>query len=168
MRIVILVVLAFLLFSISSLHKAYAETKFDKDIRCLAVNIYHEARGEPEIGQMMVAFVTMNRVNDHRFPNDVCSVVYQPHQFSWTKHDKSIDDWALYHKIKERAADVYFAYLDDRITYNLSKYGKNTLYFSSSGHLDKVFKRVVVIGNHIFYSDEEIDKETNSDHRSSI
>ena len=30
---------------------------------CLALNIYHEARGEPLKGQIAVASVTMNRAN---------------------------------------------------------------------------------------------------------
>ena len=35
-----------------------------------------------------VANVTMNRVNSGIFPNSVCSVVYQPYQFSWTLESK--------------------------------------------------------------------------------
>lgn len=53
-------------------------------ILCLAFNIYHEARGEPLDGQLAVAAVTLNRVLDPRWPDDVCKVVYQPKQFSWT------------------------------------------------------------------------------------
>lgn len=32
------------------------------DIKCLALNIYHEVRGEPIIGQVAVAKVVLNRV----------------------------------------------------------------------------------------------------------
>ena len=49
---------------------------------CLALNIYHEARGEPEFGQTMVGIVTLNRAEWK--PNNVCNVVYEPLQFSWT------------------------------------------------------------------------------------
>lgn len=64
-------------------------------IVCLAMNVYHEARGEPLDGQLAVAQVTMNRVESERFPDSVCDVVYQGHrdargnmirnkcQFSW-------------------------------------------------------------------------------------
>ena len=59
-------------------------------VMCLAMNVYHEARGEGIRAMMAVAEVTMNRVNDHRFPDDVCSVVQQGYepgrrdcQFSW-------------------------------------------------------------------------------------
>jgi spore germination cell wall hydrolase CwlJ-like protein len=46
------------------------------EIMCLAMAIYHEARGEPIAGQYAVAQVVMNRVHDPRYPSDACSVVY--------------------------------------------------------------------------------------------
>lgn len=55
-----------------------------EDLECLAKNIYHEARGEPLVGQYAVAEVTMNRVRSREFPNSVCGVVRQPGAFSWT------------------------------------------------------------------------------------
>lgn len=48
-----------------------------RDIQCLAKNIYHEARSESVTGQQAVAWVTMNRANDPRYPNSICEVVYQ-------------------------------------------------------------------------------------------
>jgi len=55
-------------------------------LTCLALALYFESRSEPLEGQIAVAEVIYNRVVDHRYPDDVCSVVYQPKQFSWT-HD---------------------------------------------------------------------------------
>ncbi len=63
----------------------------DKDNRtCLALNIYHEARGEPLKGQVAVAQVVLNRVAHVRFPNEICAVIKDggewPRgfcQFSW-------------------------------------------------------------------------------------
>jgi spore germination cell wall hydrolase CwlJ-like protein len=59
-------------------------------LKCLALNIYHEARGEPEKGKVAVGQVVMNRVADARFPDDVCAVVRDGGQrrrhrcqFSW-------------------------------------------------------------------------------------
>jgi spore germination cell wall hydrolase CwlJ-like protein len=61
-----------------------------RQLDCLAINIYREAGYEPFEGKVAVAQVTMNRVEDPQFPNDVCSVVYQKTtviktvcQFSW-------------------------------------------------------------------------------------
>ena len=47
------------------------------ELDCLAKAVYYEARSEPTRGQMAVAEVVMNRVNDSRFPKTVCGVVYQ-------------------------------------------------------------------------------------------
>lgn len=55
-----------------------------KELKCLADNVYYEARGEPFEGQMMVARVVINRTLSEHYPSDVCEVVYQPYQFSWT------------------------------------------------------------------------------------
>jgi len=46
-------------------------------LTCLAAAVYFEARGEPVDGQIAVAEVVVNRVEDDRFPSDVCSVVKQ-------------------------------------------------------------------------------------------
>ena len=55
----------------------------DAALVCLATAIYFEARGEPFVGQSAVAHVVLNRVQDTRFPNDVCSVVKQGPTYSW-------------------------------------------------------------------------------------
>lgn len=54
------------------------------EIQCLTENLYHEARSDGYAGMYAVAMVTLNRVTDPRYPNDVCSVVYQgPVKESW-------------------------------------------------------------------------------------
>lgn len=62
----------------------------DASVQCLAKNIYYEARGESIKGKLAVAKVTLNRVNSNLFANTVCEVVYQKHQFSWTKSKQLI------------------------------------------------------------------------------
>ena len=44
---------------------------------CLAMNVYHEAKNQPFEGQVAVAQVVLNRVEDKRFPNTICEVVEQ-------------------------------------------------------------------------------------------
>jgi len=58
---------------------------------CLALNMFFEARNEPLLGQAMVAEVTLNRVASNSYPDNVCDVVWQHKQFSWT-HDGKHDD----------------------------------------------------------------------------
>lgn len=52
-------------------------------VMCLAMNIYHEARGEPLAGQLAVGFSTMNRVASKRYPDTVCGVVHQAKYHGW-------------------------------------------------------------------------------------
>ena len=61
------------------------------EMSCLALNIYHEARGEGIEGMVAVGYVTRNRVESKRFPDTFCEVVHQNRrpgtrkcQFSWT------------------------------------------------------------------------------------
>ena len=79
----------------------------DKEITCMAKNIFFEAAIESTAGKLAVAHVTLNRVDSHRFPNTVCEVVYDgPHytgsngeqypvrdrcQFSWYCDGKGDD-----------------------------------------------------------------------------
>jgi len=87
MRVFLLLLLVF------SSERALAETtlspKEAKEMRCLALNIYFEARSEPTDGQLAVAFVTINRLQSRRYPNTLCGVVWQKRQFSWTHDGKS-------------------------------------------------------------------------------
>lgn len=59
------------------------------DTLCLAANIYHEARGESTVGKLLVAQITLNRVASDKYPNSICKVVKQKHQFSWYWDKKS-------------------------------------------------------------------------------
>mgnify|MGYP003647002228 FL=1 len=70
-------------------------------VACLALNIYFEARNQSFEGQVAVSQVVFNRVADHRYPDNVCDVVYQAErnnqgkvirnrcQFSWFCDGKS-------------------------------------------------------------------------------
>ena len=47
----------------------------DKDIECMAKNIFYEAGAEPTEGKIAVGIVTLNRTQDGRFGKSVCDVV---------------------------------------------------------------------------------------------
>jgi len=75
------------------------------DTYCMALNLYHEARGEDASGVVAVGNVVLNRVASKRFPNTICEVVKQGGQrryrcqFSWWcdgRSDKATDKrtWA--------------------------------------------------------------------------
>lgn len=54
----------------------------------LTLNVYHEARSEPQVGQIAVALVTLNRANESHLP--IRDVVNQPYQFSWTNDEPTL------------------------------------------------------------------------------
>ncbi len=55
---------------------------------CLAMNLYHEARGEPVMGNYAVAMVTINRAGGDQ--DKVCDTVFKRKQFSWTTQVKKV------------------------------------------------------------------------------
>lgn len=57
----------------------------DREVECLARNIFYESASEPEEGKVAVGLVTLNRTADPRFPSDVCGVVKQKTIFTRTK-----------------------------------------------------------------------------------
>jgi spore germination cell wall hydrolase CwlJ-like protein len=66
------------------------EIKYDiSSVECLAMNMYHEARGQGTAGLLAVSSVVINRVKDKRFPNTICEVVKQgPTKESWKRNGK--------------------------------------------------------------------------------
>jgi hypothetical protein len=78
-----------------------------REVDCLAMNVYWEARSEPDVGQQAVAFVTLNRVAHPAFPDSICEVVKQTIdngrarcQFSWLcdgREDTPREDRAWQH-----------------------------------------------------------------------
>ena len=60
-----------------------AGVPLDEEANCMAVAVYHEARGETVEGQLAVARVIMNRAASGKYPSTWCGVVKQPWQFSF-------------------------------------------------------------------------------------
>jgi spore germination cell wall hydrolase CwlJ-like protein len=88
----------------------------DEEFRCLALNVYWEARSEKWTGQVGVAMVTLNRGATPIFPKTICGVVRQGGpkplhrcQFSWYCDGKS--DIPRNAKAWRRAQEVAYAVL---------------------------------------------------------
>lgn len=65
-------------------------TKYtDDDLRCMALNIFHEAGIESGEGMIAVGQVTLNRVRSGRWGKTICEVVYAKAQFSWTLYERN-------------------------------------------------------------------------------
>lgn len=127
-----------------------------KQVTCLAENIYFEAAHEPKQGKMAVAFVTINRVLTGNYADSICDVVYQKTggtcQFSWYCDRSVLDrrltirDTMLYNEIRELATNmvINFEKFED-VTNGATYYHAD--YVKPGWKLDKVDQ----IGRHIFY-----------------
>ena len=139
-----------------------------ESVECLALNMYHEARGQGTAGELAVTTVVMNRVNDPRFPNTICGVIKQGQtrpswkgtgelipvrnkcQFSWWcdgKSDKPRDK-NTYEKMKDFAKTLLsnkLLFLD--ITDGATHYHAD--YVNPSWAKTKT--KTVEIQDHIFY-----------------
>lgn len=119
---------------------------------CLAKNIYFEARNESLKGQMAVAIVTMRRVQDPRYPNTVCGVVYDNKQFSW--YSDGLSDRPRNHRSYEDIALIAGAMLDtDTVIFDFT-YG-STHYHATwieNPYWASPQKITARIGRHIFYA----------------
>ena len=141
---------------IEAMHREAAERR-RVELRCLAENIYFEARGEPLDGQRAVAEVTLNRQRSPNFPHTICEVVYDTRwdplrrrfvaHFSWTELGALSQPTGPAWK---QAMAVATAAYDD--TYAPVVPGA-LFYHATSIHPDWADTRRVIatIGNHVFY-----------------
>lgn len=143
---------------------AYSEINrpHERQIECLADNIYHESRGESYKGKVAVGFVTMNRTQSGQFPDDVCRVVKQKTddtcQFSWYCQKKKRT-----HSNKKLLAKIMdLSYIQSRLVAeyvfrnyeNIKDPTKGSLYFHSKSVRPKIKGKIkkCVVGRHIFYN----------------
>ena len=92
---------------------------------CMAMNIYHEARGDNLAGKYAVADVVLNRVQDTRYPNTICEVVMEgPVKESWkTKQDPNLpDDQRVYNPVRNRCQFSWWCDGRDDTPYNLDRW----------------------------------------------
>lgn len=128
-----------------------------KEMKCLADAIYFEARGEPELGQIAVAQVVLNRLKNPAYPDTICGVVYQNKhrrnrcQFSFACDGirERITDkgsWATAQAIAKRVMD------DDKTLY-IKDVGPSTHYHATyvRPRWARYMTKKEKIGRHIFY-----------------
>ena len=121
----------------------------DEQANCIAVAVYHEARGESLEGQLAVARVIMNRAASGKYPPTWCDTVKQPWQFSFVRNyqfpytDQNCEAWkkavaitrlAISGAVPSLSNDVLWYHAD----YVAPSWGRR-------------LTRVNKIGTHIFY-----------------
>jgi spore germination cell wall hydrolase CwlJ-like protein len=165
--------LAYLLQSASVVGMDIDTSKIDPEqAYCLAENIYYESRNEDIRGQFAVGSVTLNRVNDGRFPSTVCDVVKQANihrvtkkvvcAFSWyCENDKKGKEIPIRNKdgtINQRVVDqfqvasiVAIQILSGEVDDNTN--GATHFHNPYTSHPTWRFemRRTMRVGNHDFY-----------------
>lgn len=122
--------------------------------RCLAEALYFEARGESPLGQVAVAEVILNRVDDGGYPGSVCGVVRQGHdsegpcQFSFYCDGKP--EHIGNREVFERVGKIAWLMLEGKPRILT---GKATHFHAASVNPSwaRRMVRTAQIGDHIFY-----------------
>ena len=126
-----------------SVNKSTSSGKYNSNDRYLLAKVIHaEARGESYTGQVAIAAVVLNRVEDSRFPNTVAGVIYQPWAFT------AVNDGQIN---LEPTAKAYQA-ADDALNGWDPTYGSVYYYNpkTATSSWIRTTKYVTQIGNHIF------------------
>jgi len=128
----------------------------NKQLECLARNIYYEAGNQPFEGKVAVAQVTINRAESGQFPKDICQVVYQKNivyekvlcQFSWYCETATMTRPKNATAFKESEMVARQVLLEGFRLPSLQK----ALYFHAT-HINPKWnrERVAVIAGHVFY-----------------
>lgn len=130
-------------------------------LECMALNLYHEARGESVKGLEAIAHVVMTRSKDSRFKNDVCSVVYYKGwskrykkwvaHFSWTLDGRSdkVYNKESYIKSYIISLQVMSGIYDEDPTWGATHYHRDDVYPAWIN--DRGMVLVAHIGRHKFY-----------------
>lgn len=134
---------------------AAAQVEIHREIECLALTMYFEARGEPDVGKLAVGHVVMNRAQHPAFPKAVCDVVRQGGeklryrcQFTWWCDGRSDQpvDWRAWERSKALARRVFWNYSKDPTGGALWYHAENAR---------PIWRRDLAqgpkIGRHIFY-----------------
>lgn len=122
-------------------------------LTCLALAVFFEARAEPIVGMEAVANVIINRVEDSRYPDTVCGVVWEHKQFSWT-HDGLTDDPEAHTGHQDRLAWVTSQRVaEEALQGNLM--GITSTHYHAEYTLPfwaDVYTKDGVVGTHVFYT----------------
>lgn len=123
------------------------------ELTALACNVAFESKGESRAGQLAVAFVTLNRVEHERFPDNIIDVVYQPKQFSWHTDGKSDRVYDLKAWTNSLHIASYVLGISD-LDYKYVDITDGSLYYHTTSikpdwSCEK--NKVLTIDNHVFY-----------------
>ena len=118
-----------------------------RELECLAVGIYFEAKSESLAGQLAVGHVIANRAKSGRFPSSYCGVLFQRSQFSFIRGrslpnvPRASRDW--------QDAVAIAKIVDQEL--HPSPVGKALFFHARRVSPRWRLTRVATLGNHVFY-----------------
>jgi len=118
-----------------------------RELECLAVGIYYEAKSESLKGQLAVGHVIANRAESGRFPSSYCGVLFQRSQFSFIRGrslpsvPRASQDWL--------DAVAIAKIVDQEL--QPSPMGKALFFHARRVSPGWRLTRVGTLGNHVFY-----------------
>lgn len=128
----------------------------EKQLTCLARNIYYEAGSEPFEGKVAVAQVTINRTESGRFPSDICQTIYQKNVF----YEKVVCQFSWYCERAATVKPIHKGNYDESmiaakkvLLEGFRLPGLENALFYHADYIDPKWgkQRVAKIGRHIFY-----------------
>lgn len=122
-------------------------------LMCMAVAIFFEARSEQLDGMIAIGEVIENRVQSSKFPDDVCSVVFQEKQFSFT-HDRKSDNPIKYDEPKAWTRSLVAA---RKVRNNNHDLAVNATHYHAdwvTPYWSDILNYEGKIGHHLFYIEE--------------
>jgi spore germination cell wall hydrolase CwlJ-like protein len=141
--------------------------EYQEQKRCMALNMYFEARNEVSDDAMIaVGYTVLNRVESERYPDTICDVVFQARrdshgnpirnkcQFSWACDGKS-DEVNTENVLERRAWERAVALADQVMQGEVDNpIGSATMYHATyvSPYWRRAYTQVAKVESHIFYS----------------
>lgn len=136
---------------------------------CLALNIFHESRGESIPGQIAVAHTTLNRVAHPQYPDSICEVVTDPGHgngltgcaFSW--YCDGLPDKVKVYRNGDftvaadaflRSASIAILVIDGLIPDNTAGATHYYNYHVVNPRWSSYYENTAIIGNHTFLKRE--------------
>lgn len=134
----------------------------EDEVRCLAKNIYFEAKTESAKGMLAVGLVTLNRLDSRLYPDSICQIVRQGKywrgnvirhkcQFSWFCDGKSDvpeqgEDWDASLEIAR-----YALMISEEKDFSRGATHFHAKYVRPDWARSKKLIRIAKIGGHVFY-----------------
>lgn len=144
---------------------------------CMGLAIYHEARGETLIGQIMVAATILNRARSSAYPDTVCGVVFHnQHRFNACQFSFTCDGLSDFPKNKDKFEElitlgeivmsdsvpnfIFDGHLEmEKKLNNVTHYHRYDINTSWSKKLGKIGQ----FGDHVFFKSNRVIRRYRSD-----